>query len=120
MAVGDFARERVWDFWGRGGWELWVGESSEGMGEFFACFGVEFSVCRQKKFGVVDSRVCWVFGDLVRRFCGEVVVKCVANVVEMQSLLWTLNVGQGFQLYFLGRGSCAYFIETAGWRCVGL
>jgi hypothetical protein len=31
---------------------------------------------------------------------GEFVVNCVVNVVDCRSLLWSLKVGQGFEVYF--------------------
>jgi hypothetical protein len=35
-------------------------------------------------------------------FCGEFVVECVVNVDRKQLLLWWANVGQVFEVYFLG------------------
>jgi hypothetical protein len=59
-------------------------------------------------------------------FCGEVVVECVANVVEKLALLWTANVGHVFQLYFGSAficGACgkdrlpALLYRAWDWRC---
>jgi hypothetical protein len=35
-------------------------------------------------------------------FCGEVVVKCVANVVRGMSFVVVLKTGQAFEVYFQG------------------
>src|ERR1700733_10343124 len=103
MAGWDFAQERVWDFWGRGGWELRVRESSEGMGQVFrGASGWNFRFAGRKKIGVVDSRVCWVFGDLVSCFCGEVVVKCVAKRGRDAVTFVEAECGTGFSTLFFG------------------
>jgi hypothetical protein len=62
--------------------------------------GREFLRYFAKKCGLVEWCVWRDIGVLVWCFCGEVVVECVANVVEKLSLLWTANVGHVFQLYF--------------------
>jgi hypothetical protein len=55
-------------------WEL--SNLSQGSGWFVAV----------KKYGLAEWCIWRNFGDLVRCFGGEVVVGCVANVVEKQSL----------------------------------
>jgi hypothetical protein len=60
---------------------------------FFFCGGMVFLL------GVLGK--C---GVLLWCFCGEFVVECVVNVVSFRSLLWRLEMGQGFELYFGGEG----------------
>jgi hypothetical protein len=65
---------------------------------FFFCGGMLFLL------GVLGK--C---GVLLWCFCGEFVVECVVNVVSFRSLLWRLEMGQGFEVYF-EEGS------VGGWR----
>jgi hypothetical protein len=69
-----------------------------------------FAFCLRKSPGGFRGFFCalWAFfegvlGKVVGScgaFCGEVVVKCVANAVRKRRFAGGLEAGQGFQVYF--------------------
>jgi hypothetical protein len=62
---------------------------------------LRFYVFCEKKFGVVECGFYWGYLLILHFSCGEVVVNCVAKLVERMSFGMVLKVGQGFEVYFL-------------------